>query len=131
MNYIAQFYGIFLTVMSLGLILNKKNYENIVNDLKNHPSMQMIMALLPLLLGAFLVIQYPMPTGDIEHKLVVIVGWLLLLSGLIRTLVPAIAQKMLDKCTGKCAALMVPAVIMLLLGLGLLYFGFDMHQLLK
>ena len=131
MNTIAQFYGIFFTMLSLGFILNKKNFENIVNDLRNHPAIELLMALLALLLGAFIVLQYPKPIGDIQAKLITIVGWLLFTVGFIRTVAPAVMQKILNKCAGKCAPMMGAAVLMFLLGVSLLYFGFDMHQLLK
>lgn len=130
MNEIAQLYGIFLSTVGLGLLINKRNHKRIINDLKNHASVQLIMAMIPLLLGAFLVLEYPSFKGkNLERNLLTVVGWLLMLSGLIRALMPQIMQKVLDRASESCCMAIVFSSILSLLGLGLLFLGFNLHSM--
>ena len=121
---LAQFYGIILAVSGLAVLMNKQYTLKCVEDIKQHPGLQIISAIIPLLLGAYLVINH-----NIWHKdwtvILTIVGWMLLFSGVYRHLFPGIFQMMIKKSL-KGHTAVIASLVIFIVGLVLLYFGFNL-----
>ena len=119
--FFGQFFGIVFVLFSLGILFNREHASKMLADVANHPASQMLVGLVPLLLGVWIVLQHNNWGGGWQI-VVTLVGWLLLLVGVYRIWCVESWVKTIEKCQG-CAPLW-GGIIMLIIGLLLLYVGF-------
>lgn len=121
---LSQFYGVVLAVTGLGILLNRDHFHKVVDNVCKNQGAQFLLAMLSLLLGTIIVINH-----NIWHKdwtaIVTIVGWVMLFDGVVRMLFPA-AMINMNKAEGKKNSVTALSVIMLIVGLVLVYYGFNL-----
>lgn len=56
---LGQIFGCFLFIIGLGMMLNPKLFKDAYFDVQNHSALQLISAIIPILLGAVVVVLMP------------------------------------------------------------------------
>lgn len=79
------FFALFLTIWGLGCALNSAYLLRVVHDTVEHPAIQLLFALIPLLIGSYTIATHNIWTFD-ENLLVTLLGWLIFMGGAFRTL---------------------------------------------
>lgn len=118
---LAQLLGIFLTVMGLGMLLNKQHMREVAANIPSNPGAQFAATLVPLLFGTYLVVAHNYWIAG-WPVLVTIVGWFIFLVGVFRALFPAFWLARV-KQFGHGVPNAV-GTVGLIIGLILVYFGF-------
>jgi hypothetical protein len=119
---LARFLGLFISIISLGLLINRKHFLEVADNLVVSPSVQLVATILPLILGSFIIVTHNIWNSD-WTVLVTIVGWLIFLAGVFRAFFPAAWINIIKtKSHGAFPAVM--GVIFFIIGLILLWFGF-------
>lgn len=121
---LSQFYGIVLAVTGLGILLNRDHFHKVVDNICKSSGLQYLVALVSLVLGTVIVINH-----NVWHKdwtvVLTILGWVMLFDGVVRMLFPA-AMINMNKAEGKKNSVTALSIIMLIVGLVLIYFGFKL-----
>src|SRR5580658_3643424 len=85
-EYLKIFFGIFLTIWGLSAILNRHHLAQVLKDASLHPSIQLILGLISLIIGAFVVSVHNI-WSEIHHEIgITILGWLFLIAGAFKLL---------------------------------------------
>jgi hypothetical protein len=120
---LAKFLGLTFTIMGIGIVINGKHIKAALNDLSEQHGLQFLASLIPLFLGGYIVAtRQELWTGD-WNSAVTVVGWLLLLSGIIRSWLPSMWASSLRKYSEKIS-LTFQGVVITLVGVALLYVGY-------
>ena len=56
---LGQIFGCFLFIIGLGMVLNPKLFKDAYFDVQNHSALQLITAVIPILVGAVIVVLMP------------------------------------------------------------------------
>lgn len=120
---LAQLLGIFFTVMGIGFIFNQGHIKKVLMAVTENHAIQFVATIVPLLFGAYIVIVH---NDWVAHwtVLVTIVGWLIFLAGVFRAIFPVFWVARV-KAMQNAVPIALIGAILLVLGLVLLYFGFD------
>ena len=125
---LAKIFGIFFSIFGLGIVAKKHHMRGVIEDTIHHPGIQLIFALVHLLIGSVIVVLYHTIVYD-WTLLVTILGYFLLVTGIFRYLFSHLWVAMLYKIKDGNAPVIVGLMLMLY-GLSLVYFGFDVAALL-
>ena len=125
---LAKVFGLFSTVFGLGVVAKRQHMRGVIEDTIHHPGTQLIFALVHLLLGSVIVAIHPMVTQD-WTVLVTALGYFLFLTGIFRYLFSHAWVSMLHKVKDGYGPLIM-GLILMLYGLALVYFGFDLGALM-
>ena len=118
--FLAQFLGLFFLFISLGVLFNHDHATKLVNDLVKHTASRYLSAIVPILLGLWVVLTH---TNWMGWEIVVtLTGWFLLIIGVFRVWFPSVYEACIAKKTKQVAA--VGGAFFLVLGLLLCYVGF-------
>ncbi len=119
---LAQLLGIFFAVLGVGFIFNREHVHKVMAALAENEAAQFVATIVPLLFGAYIVIVHNNWVSN-WTVLVTIVGWIMLLSGVIRAVFPGFWVSRM-KAHHKNVPVGLVGAVLLILGLVLLYFGF-------
>ena len=116
---LAKLIGPPFVAIGLGLLLNQRTYWDMIDDVIRHPSpigniLIYLSGLLSMLAGLALVNAHPSWTRD-WRVVITILGWLLLVGGIVRIVLPDIILKLGSTLYGSPTLLLV-AIISLALG---------------
>jgi hypothetical protein len=122
---LAKIIGPPFLAVGLGLLLNQKTYWEMIDDVIRHstPIGNMLIylsGLLSMLAGLAVVNTHPSWTAD-WRVLITIIGWLMLVGGVVRIVLPDITLKLGSTIYGSPTTLLIVAIISLVLG-GILSF---------
>ena len=120
---LAKFLGIFLTVMGVGFVFNRHHIRLAINALTENHAIQFVATVIPLLLGSFIVGNHNIWVSN-WTVLVTIVGWIAFVAGTVRAIFHAFWLRQVESEKDKVNVVLV-GVILLILGLLLCYFGFN------
>lgn len=120
--FLAKVIGLVLILVSIGLLINKKN-TNLLFNLYSHPEAVLLTGVLETFLGIMFILNHNIWTLDFRGVLTFI-GWMLLIRGLGRILFPSKVTNMLKKFKKTQSLLSILLVFVLLIGLYLAYSGF-------
>jgi hypothetical protein len=117
---LAKLIGPPFVAIGLGLLLNQRTYWDMIDDVIRHPSpignmLIYLSGLLSMLAGLALVNAHPSWTRD-WRVVITILGWLLLVGGIVRIVLPDIILKLGSTLYGSPTTLLLVAIISLALG---------------
>lgn len=118
---LARFFGLFLMLFGLGILMNLRHFKLAATEISHNHGLQVPAAILPLLVGSFMVTIHNIWIGD-WTVLITVLGWVILLMGIFRCWFVQRWAKQLEK--HKATAPKVAGTGMFLYGIVLLYFGF-------
>ncbi len=123
-HLIARIMGIMMIVLYGGVLLNQKFYQGLWHDIAKHPISLLLSGFISLLVGLLIIQVHSVWTTD-WRVLITLLGWLLILSGIARILVPHSVLR-LSRKVFELGPNFINGTsgVMLLLGLYLTYKGF-------
>lgn len=118
----AQFLGIFWTVMGIGMLANKEWMNQLMAEIQKSAGIQVLAAVIPLLIGTFIVVFHAHDVENGWHIFICILGWLTLLGWIFRFWFHSVLLGMLKKHAHNFAT--IGGGTITIIGLILLYGGF-------
>jgi len=117
---LAKLIGPPFLAVGLGLLLNQKTYWDMIDEVIRHPSpignlLIYLSGLLSMVAGLAMVNVHPSWTRD-WRVVITILGWLFVLGGIVRIVLPDIILKLGSTLYGSPATLLIVAIISLSLG---------------
>jgi hypothetical protein len=119
---LARILGVLFVVMYGGLIINHKFIKTNAKKLPDFPLLPLITGFISLTIGLIILQLNNKWTYDFR-LIVTLIGWLLVLLGSFRILLPKIVIRLIPKFLGTNSTLIV-SIIFFLIGLYLSYVGF-------
>ncbi len=120
---IARFLGPLLTIITVGVLLNLKNYQKMMEDFFKNSALVYIGGLMALSFGIILVMFHNVWVLN-WTVLITILGWSSLVKGILLIVFPNMILKMTEMCRKSTAVLAVHVVIILALGIFLTVKGY-------
>jgi len=117
---IARLIGPPFAVLGLGMLLNATFYAAAVGQGAHSPVLIAIAGMATLVAGTAILNAYRAWTAD-WRVLVTVIGWIFIIAGLIRLILPTLAETLAPAVYSGPAALMVAGVVVLIVG-GILSF---------
>jgi hypothetical protein len=117
---IARLIGPLFAVLGLGMLLNATFYAAAVGQGAHSPVLIAIAGMATLVAGLAILNAYRAWTAD-WRVLVTVIGWIFIIAGLIRLILPTLAETLAPAVYSGPAALMVAGVVVLIVG-GILSF---------
>ena len=117
---IARLIGPLFAALGLGMLLNSTFYAAAVGEGVHSPVLIAIAGMATLVAGLAILNAYRAWTAD-WRVLVTVIGWIFIIAGLIRLILPTLAETLAPAVYSGPAALMVAGVVVLIIG-GILSF---------
>lgn len=121
--FLAKTIGLYLIIISAAFIINANELKPMMLDMLKSPSLLLFSSILALVLGILIVVSHNIWVMD-WRVIITLLGWLTLLKGVIRLFYPEFVMKKATKCVENKASYNIMMLIILLIGLTLLYFGY-------
>ena len=120
-NYLAQIWGISITVVCLAVLIKPKYLKMLFAGMKNEAIMPFL-GIISFVIGLAMVLSYNVWNRNWQ-VIITILGWLSLLKGLAIIFLPNLMEKSAKKIEGS-PFLPYLLIAMLIVGLAITYFGF-------
>jgi hypothetical protein len=122
--FLARLFGLGMTIIAIWILADEADLSTIVQQLVRDRPATFLLSLICLISGLAVVVGHQVWSGGIAPVLVTLVGWLLLLRGLVLLLLPAnLLESLADALVG-ARWLYFAGTVALVLGLILTYAGF-------
>lgn len=123
--FFARFLGILLTVICLGMLINKRYYHFLWQECIRQPIFITLFGMFDFILGLFIILLHNVWIAD-WRLLITLLGWILFIRGAIRILAPVYVQSAISKLkeSNFYAIIKITAVLFFLIGIFLIYVGF-------
>ena len=119
-TFIARLLGPFFLVVGVGMFVSQSVYQALISEFLHSAALVYLSGLLSLIAGLAIVNVHNSWTAG-WAVVITVVGWLMLIGGMLRLVLPQLAIGFGTTVYGSSAALVVVAVVSLVLG-GLLTF---------
>lgn len=118
--FLATVLGWYLLIMGLFLIFRRNVVTTAMSDIMAQPGLLLVVAFITLIVGLLIVISHNIwvPAWPV---IITIIGWLTLISGIVRLFYPEFIQRNWNKLSARPQSFMVSGIIILLIGLFLLF----------
>lgn len=120
--YLAKVFGIYLIIVPIAVLINRKHYEKLLDDFFKNSSFVFFSGIIHLILGLFIVIVHNIWAND-WRIIITLLAWLGVLKGIIRIMFPFKIAGWVGKIKD-IRKFWVWCFIMILLGIYLTYIGF-------
>jgi hypothetical protein len=120
---IARLIGPLFAALGLGMLLNATFYAAAVGEGAHSPVLIAISGMATLVAGLAILNAYHAWTAD-WRVLVTVIGWLFIIAGLIRLILPTLAETLAPAVYSGPAALMVAGAVVLVIGGKLSFEGY-------
>jgi hypothetical protein len=117
---IAALMGPLLAAMGVAMLINRNLFPAMIGEVAHNYALIFLSGILTLLAGLAIVRVHNVWTGD-WRVLITILGWLAILSGLVRMWVPQGAAPIAEAFSGNTTSLVIGGLVMLALGAFLSY----------
>ena len=121
--FIAKLMGPILLVVGISILLDEKSIRATAKEVLGSHALIYIFGLFDLLLGLVLVLVHNVWVAD-WRVIITVIGWLSIVRGLVRILFAPYIRKNAPKLLKKQGLLMGVAIVMLILGAVLSYYGY-------
>lgn len=121
--YLARIIGITFILLYGGFLLNNKYYLSHIGSLSKQPFIILLSGLLSLVFGLIILQLHSSWTAD-WRSLITVIGWLFILSGVMRLLFPNFVMRSAESIHKHISFLNTSTMIMFLIGIYLAYIGF-------
>lgn len=118
--FLASVLGWYLVIMGLFLIVRRDVVIAAMNDIMAQAGLLFVIAFVTLIIGLMIVVSHNLWVMS-WPVIITIIGWLALISGIVRLFCPEFIHRMWNKMAAKPETFMISAIIMLVVGLYLLF----------
>ena len=120
-NFLANVFGLSIITVNLSLLLYPKNIKNVFDSMQNELTL-FSTGLISFVIGTTMILTHNIWVYD-WRVIVTLLGWMILVKGVIRLFLPEIAVKMAKKWVNNQ---WIPSILVaeIILGCVLIYFGF-------
>jgi hypothetical protein len=122
-RFVARLIGPFLVVIGLGIELNIPFYTAMIGEAVHSPTLVYFAGLFSLVAGLAILNVHRAWTSD-WRVIITIFGWLCLIGGIVRIVLPQFAVSLATKIYSGAIVLVIVAVVALLLGAFLSFHGY-------
>jgi hypothetical protein len=119
--FLARFLGLFFFIFGITLLLQRKRFQQLIQDILDRPTSQLLAALFPVLLGSLVITLNNVWTG--WPTLITIIGWMMLVVGTLRGWFYQVWLKSIEKGRQRINPT-VGGILLTFLGVILLYCGY-------
>ena len=123
--FLCKIMGLCLTIFMLGLLFNRKHFLEMASSLVSTPAMHFAATIVPLVLGAMVIVTHNVWSDGYTPMLVTLIGWIMFVSGVVRALLPTFWVNTVRNHYAGVLVIIVQ-VILFIIGIILLYCGFFM-----
>jgi hypothetical protein len=123
-NYLSKLLGLFSILVGLAMIARLQDMVGAVDALMHNPTLLLIVGLIALGIGLAMVLAHNVWSGGVLPVVVTIIGWLILIRGLVLLFLPAATVATTFEAMHFSRLLYLYASISLILGLYLTFAGF-------
>lgn len=123
--FLAKILGLFFVISTTAILTRYKDSLAYEEESVKSPAAVYLAGFLILILGILLVVSHNIWSGD-WRLVITILGWLVLLKGVIRIFFPQTVKKLIEK-KKTTRKFMIGEVVVLITGLYLLYYGFIVY----
>jgi hypothetical protein len=120
---IAALMGPLLAAMGVAMLINRNLFPNIIGEVAHNYALIFLSGLLTLLAGIAIVRVHNVWSGG-WRILVTVLGWLAILSGLVRMWLPQGAAPMAEAFSGSVTSVVIGGLVLLVLGAFLSYMAY-------
>ena len=120
--FLAKVLGLYLFIMAIVMFVNVQRLRAISNAVAGTPFI-FASGAFALIVGLLLVVSHNIWEADWK-VIITIIGWLVLIKGIVRLLFPEYASRMMVNFVQNTTAYYITDVIILILGIYLSYVGF-------
>ena len=121
--FLAKVIGPVLALMCFPLLLRKKQYLKIVDDLIKSPALMYVISFINLFLGTLLLVTHNVWVGQ-WPVVITMMGWAIILKGLLYLLFPETTIMIVKKYNKNMGLYMFSVLLCFVLGLYLTYMGY-------
>ena len=122
-TFIAKLLGPLFLVLGVGMFVSQSVYQGLINEFLHSAALVYLSGLMSLLAGLAIVNTHNSWTG--WSVVITVIGWLMLIAGVIRLVLPRVAIGLGTTVYSSSAAMGVVAVISLVLGGFLTFKGYQ------
>ena len=121
--FIARLIGPVLLVTGVALLVNRKDFDALVQEFLRSRALLLLVALVDLAVGLAIVLTHNVWVAD-WRIIITLLGWLLLVRGAVRLLIPDQVKALGTKVLGNANVVTGSLAVVTVLGLVLSYFGY-------
>lgn len=122
-KFLAKVIGIYLVIISLALIINMHKIAFIINSMLSNAPLMFVAGAFTLIIGALIIVSHHIWQYN-WRVIITIIGWLAFLKGLSIVIFPHFVDELSSLFVHNVYFAYGCAILDLILGLVLLYFGF-------
>lgn len=126
--FLAKVIGLFFFISVLSIIVCYKTYLEMEEDAAKNPALMYLSGFFILIVGILLTVSHQIWSRD-WRVIITIIGWLILVKGILRIFFPKIVKKLIEK--KRYPWFLLAEAVSLLVGLYLMYKGFTAHSLMS
>ena len=119
--YLAKVFGLYLLIMAVGILMNPKRFQEILDDFVADRGLITVTGIINLILGLLIVVGHNV--WNDWAVTVTLMGWLILAKGIVRTFFPMSLSGVINWMRD-VNSLRITAGILLVLGAFYTYMGF-------
>jgi hypothetical protein len=119
---LAKILGSIYLVIGLGILINQDYFRSVAKEVAASPALVLLTGLLSLILGSLIVAIHNVWEG--WPVVITILGWLAVLRGVLRIIVPQRAMEIAEKMTATANSVTAAALVALALGAYLAAMGY-------
>lgn len=120
---VARVIGPFMIVAGIGLLLNLKNYQTVIDNFMKHPALRYLGGMVALFMG-LIILQFHNVWACNWALIITIMGWLSLIKGAVLIIFPGAFGKVCEAYHESTFLLMVHVGIVLAIGITLTAIGY-------
>lgn len=128
--FLSKALGLYLVIMSVGMVINARTIKPIMIDIMNHPALVVVTGIIAMIIGVLIVISHNVWTLD-WRIVITIMGWISLIKGTMRVVIPQFVDVIDKKWMLSNTAYYGTFLITFVLGVFLIYSGAMHNQLLS
>jgi len=122
-KFLSKVIGIYLIFISISMFINIHQFSSLVSSMINNMPLMLALGCITLILGILMVVSHNVWQWN-WRVIVTIVSWLILLKGASIVLYPQLIDKLSMAFVQNTNFAYIAAILDLILGLFLIYFGF-------
>ncbi len=121
--FLAQVFGLTLTITGLGILINRDRIDKIMSDMEKNHALTYLAGMFTLIIGTLLILTHNIWYGG-WAVIITVLGWLTFLKGIFYMLFPK-AMFSMAKSMQKQGWYNFASIVILILGIYLMYVGFN------
>jgi hypothetical protein len=121
--FLARLIGPILVISGIGMLINRKSFDVLAEEILRSEVLVFVFGAIDLGLGLAIVLTHNLWVAD-WRIIITLLGWLMIIRGTARMLLPAQVKEFGTKLVKNHAAMTTSFAVVLILGLVLSYFGY-------